>query len=313
MDTPLYPNPSLSLPRTDWQTAAVGYLSAAWFRGEDHFPCGIAAVRQMEGTVEAPAEMFSAMVIADLLFGRSFFRPIVGRALSAIERHLGADDVLFFFKDRDRLPADADCTAMGLSVLLRSRRIDEARAHRALDRVLENTGPTGAVATYLTREGARAGIVDAVVCANVLYFAALLGRTRDAAATERHVEDHLARLSGGTRYYPSEDTILYGLARLVAAFPSIYAHWGPAVRLGLGARIGATRFPLDLAQRVRACQWLGVEAEVDRATLRRMQRRDGSWPNDGFFRMGRSAIYFGSRALTTAFAAAALAGKEPLG
>ena len=57
---------------------------------------------------------------------------------------------------------------------------------------------------------------------------------------------------------------------------------------------------------VLAARRLGVSNELDRERLVARRLPDGSWPAEGWFCYGRSRQWFGSSALSTAFAIAAL-------
>jgi hypothetical protein len=72
--------------------------------------------------------------------------------------------------------------------------------------------------------------------------------------------------------------------------------------------MSTTLYPLELAQRIITLSLLDIPAPEEVQQLARLQNPDGSWPADGFFHYGRTKIYFGSRALTTAFALKAIYG-----
>ena len=112
----------------------------------------------------------------------------------------------------------------------------------------------------------------------------------------------------GTRYYPSPDTLLYFLGRVVGRFKN--SRLADRVRKNLqqavAARIGITAGPIDLAQRVLVCSWLGVRNTHEAMRLASMQAPHGAWPADSLFQYGRTKVHFGSSDLTTTFALAAL-------
>ena len=278
----------------------LAFVRDAWSR--DHVPAVVGEHRALAAARPAPPEKFTALVIAQLLHGVGGAWSLVSAIARAHARaHAGADRVHFFL-DRARLPADADCTAVATLLLLATNCTLERDAHRAFDGIARNTTPEGVVATYFEPTGDRANIVDAVVCANVLRLAHRLGRADEVAPTARYLEalvqrgDHLA----GSRYYPSPDSLLYALA-LGEPFD--------ALRAAVHARIGASDSVLDLAQRCIAADRLGLANYRDRERLAEHQLADGTWPAEGWFCCGRTRVWFGSRALSTAFALAAL---EPL-
>lgn len=69
----------------------------------------------------------------------------------------------------------------------------------------------------------------------------------------------------------------------------------------LQQRIGKTEYPLDLAMRTALADTLGIDNELERRKLLKLQEQDGSWPADALFHYGSQQDYFGSKALTTAF------------
>lgn len=301
-------------PAVDF-TPVHNLMRLAWRRGKDHFPCNVGRERSLKGGELVHAESFTAMIIADLLIDQrdqpeqaSLMRDI----LNMLERELGDENLFYFFKEHERLPADADCTAVGLSVLLRGGVSGERlrkKAHRALDKILNNRSESGVVETYFDPTGERAGIVDAVVCCNVLFLAHQLNRGPEARATLEHVRRVLIEESylEGTRYYHSPDTFLFFLGRLVHYFPAeteelLRAPLEAAVR----KRLGISGNTIDVAQRVLLCAWFGIDDEGEAERLLESREGDGCWANDALFRYGRKKVYFGSRVMATAFVMAAL-------
>lgn len=263
--------------------------------------------RDLPAPVAAPPESFIPVVVADLLWGAPELATVQESIVAMVRDELTPTSTLFFFKDHALLPADADGTALAASLLLRAGD-PPALAHAALDRIAANVDAGGVVATYFDSTGERAGIVDEVVGVNALVLAYQLGRAAELRATEAHVtrfvldERHLT----GTRYYPSADTFAFFLGRLVTAFPEACPALHAPLRRMIAARAGTSHHPLDLAQRVIVGRALGAPVARDEEQLHHLQRPDGSWPADGLFRYGRRAIYFGSPALSTAFAVRAL-------
>lgn len=295
------PSPATASP-------ALRALALRWDSDGAHFRTLNGGRRDLQDGRTAPPESFSPAVIADLLLGLSGADRVVEPVLEMLRAELREAPALFFFKDHALLPADADCTAIAASLLLRAGGA-EGPARRALDLILANVGEGGVIATYFDASGERAGILDPVVCANALYLAHQLGRGAEAAPTAAYLRRFLVEEGylEGTRYYPAPETFLYFLGRLVFAFPGPCAALREPLRRAVEALPRTTRHPIDLAQRILLRRACGLPTGAEAALLRHLQGDDGAWPADSLFRYGRRSIYFGSAALSTAFAAAALA------
>ncbi|MCH9686665.1 MAG: hypothetical protein K0V04_34855, partial [Deltaproteobacteria bacterium] len=240
---------------------AKSLMHLAWRQGKNHFPCTTGSQRNLRGGRIEYSESFTAMVVADLLLGQREHSMLVRDVQSMLVRELGGGDVFFFFKEHGRLPADADCTALGLSVLLRGGvRVRDA-ANRALDRILANVSEDGVVETYFDPTGERDGIVDAVVCANVLFLAHQLGRADELAPTLEHVRRVLTEglYADGTRYYHSPDAFLYFVGRVVHHFPQTRDVLLSPLCKAVRERIGVSSDTIDVAQRVLLCTWLDID------------------------------------------------------
>ena len=297
--------------------AANDLMRLAWKQGKSHFPCTTSRDRNLRGGTIVHAESFTAMVIADLLMGHGGENGVLVRGVVAmLERELGDDDVFFFFKEHERLPADADCTALGLSVMLLGGSRCHERAHSSLDRILANCNEDGVVETYFDPTGERDDIIDPVVCCNSLFLAYQLGRGDEARATLEYVHQVLIEESylEGSRYYHSPDTFLYFLGLVVHHFPETRAllleplRHAVSKRLELNKQTFEAKHTIDLAQRSLLCTWLELDDEGTLDLLVDLQEGDGNWPNDALFRYGRKKVYFGSRAMATAFAVTATIG-----
>lgn len=287
----------------------IDLMRLAWRRHKDHFPCLTSRDRGLRGGTTVHAESFTAMVVADLLLGRREYGVLVRAIASMLEFELGDDEVFFFFKEHERLPADADCTALGLSVMLRSGLRVWDTAHRALDRILGNANADKVVETYFDPTGERDGIIDPVVCVNVAFLALQLGRSEEIEPTLEYVHRVLVEESylEGSRYYHSPDTFLYFLGRLVHHFPQTRERLLEPLRHAVKKRLRLSSDSLDVAQRALLCAWLEIDddrGELD--ALIALREVDGCWPSDALFRYGRKKVYFGSRVMSTAFAIRAL-------
>lgn len=174
---------------------------------------------------------------------------------------------------------------------------------------------------------------DAAVAANVIY--TLLLAQQDAGLedpngviekTWQYIVDHLrsGEYLNGTRYYPSPDTFLYYVSYVCRRFPTRKAAILEDLRAAIRERSLAPAKPgqaddpvsaLNVAQRILAAQNLGMVEDIDFQLneLRDMQRHDGSWAAAPYYSLGKRALYFGSAAVTTLFAARALAGSKTNG
>src|SRR5690606_2561981 len=107
-------------------------------------------------------------------------------------------------------------------------------------------------------------------------------------------------------YYPSGDTFLYFLSRLLRDFERLQQDFLEPLHAVLVRRFGQEGCALSRATRVAAADNVGLFDPDDLAWIAAAQRPDGSWPPGAFFKYGRASRYFGSEAVTTAFALRAL-------
>lgn len=292
-------------------------MRLAWKKARTYFPCNTSRERSLKGSDLVHAESFTAMVVADLMLDLPPHPDqgmLVRDIQDMLEHELGDEDVFYFFKEHERLPADADCTAVGLSVLLRggvSRKRIEARAHQALDRIFANVSADGVVETYFDPTGERSGIIDPVVCCNVLFLAFWLGRGEEPAAQATLEYVHRVLLEEGylegTRYYHSPDTFLYFLGRVVHHFPELTEELlREPLEVAVKRRLKISSHTIDIAQRAMLCAWFDMDDEGECDRLREMRGGNGLWPADALFRYGRKKVYFGSQVMTVAFVMGAL-------
>jgi len=287
------------------------FLSERWRAQGGVFPCLNSSSRRFEESHLIHPESFTAMVILDLVLTDPLPVALRRSILWELSRELDEEGLFFFFKEHERLPADADCTSIGLSLLARSGLLPDYVAHQSLDRILSNVDTLGVICTYFDPTGERDGIVDPVVCTNALFLASLYGREEEASATIAFLERLITgeNLEEGSRYYPSCEALIYFLTRLVHTFPQRFASWRPHLTRHVRARLSAEPWPMDVAIRVIAGDVLGVDVSQQRRELAALQQADGGWPVDAFFRYGRSGIFFGNREMTTGFALRALSGR----
>lgn len=253
-----------------------------------------------------PTELFTSMVIADMLYKDLIKSESVNHYIDGLNK-CHQDGLFHFFLETTLLPADVDCTAVGLSLLYETERVDRDLVNRSVDRMLENTDEAGVIKVYFPPCGDRQ-YVDPVVCVNALYLFALVGREDEARPTFDFIR-HFAS-SGeyleGTRYYPSPDVFLYFLSRFVERFPSADEALKNLLCRRICDRLETPQSPLDLAIRVMLAGKMGITNDGEREQLLAAQGSDGAWPAGSFFRFGKRRGFFGSRELTTAFAVKSL-------
>lgn len=256
-----------------------------------------------------PAEVFSSFVVADLVSGVAPTEDFIARTLMQAERSQDADGLVHFFQDKSKLVADLDCTAVALSLFLRADLWPRISPVRVLKRILENRSSEGIIEVYAHPAGIHAGRIDACVAANVMH----LVYSFEIASKAKETEDFLLKtldsksFLNGTRYYPSPDTFLFFVSRIVRDHKEELHPFRDAVRERIVEREGEKGTLLDIAIRTVAASNVNIDLPRCRAVVKAGQNRDGTWPVEPFFRYGRRPIYFGSRALSTAFGLTALA------
>ena len=271
-------------------------------------------------------EAFSAMSALTLLPPHGPTSPLADRLVRFVE-HSRRGHRYSFFVDVPEFAADTDCTALAGAALYRWGRRTAGDLARTAAELLSAAADVdqgdelrrGVLMVYW-EDGAEPAALprgrkhDAVACANALFTVKLAGVPGHPVIREtlRYLLNHLTteRYRRGTRYYPSPDAFLYAASRLCARFADCARVLGRPLRTAVSERPAAAggSGPLSLALRVVAADNLGVrrhQAER-RSLLAGLQARDGSWPASPYFRMGRVPVYFGSRQLTTLFAARAL-------
>ncbi|MDI2027721.1 hypothetical protein QFW96_03835 [Saccharopolyspora sp. TS4A08] len=274
-------------------------------------------------------EAFSAMVSLMLLASTDARpdRELIAPLFEQVERCRWKRR--YRFLPESGLPADTDCTAMATGALheLGMLRVPDLQAAVRELTVAASHEPADSddlwpwVHLVYWEDGAEPGTLsrgrkhDPVVSANALYTLHLAGtpeRMEERAvrdATTRYLVAHLesGRWSGGTRYYPSPRAFLHALSRVCARHPEeAAALLGPARKALAG--LGEAENALEIALHALAADNLGVSDGQDerRTRLAESQDSDGSWPAGAYYRMGRFAVHFGSRYLTTVFAMRAL-------
>jgi hypothetical protein len=274
------------------------------------YTCGVSPTLAFESAALAPREVFSAILVLELLGPALLSARWLAEMCRYLRAHWQGTRCVHFFEEKERLPADLDCTALALAALARATALSARELHDTLDTMLGNTDAANIVQVYDDPTGERAGILDPAVAANVLYAVNLGQRTEDVAQTEQFVFETLRQrlYVAGTRYYHCPDTFLLFVARLVSAFPR-YQNWRAALSEALEERQRVQNTTLGFAQWSSAASLLQLwptVVEHCRARIRNAQREDGSWPAEALFTYGRKRLYFGSEVLTSTFALHAL-------
>lgn len=261
--------------------------------------------------VESPKEIFSTLLMLDLLIDEELNASVKKQMVQLIEQACLPDGTFYFFHNQDLLPRDVDTTTFGITILKREGKIADKVAEEGLSHVLRNCVPEGMIEVYLSpKKKEREGRLDPAVCANVLYALTQAGRQGEAEPTIRYLHQALKEETylEGTLYYPSPDAFLYFVARVVSTFPMYQAEFADLLKEKIRNRMGASDQALELSMRILAAKYLGIECEKEQEKLAAQQLRDGSWPAYTIFKGNSKYKYFGSRELTTAFAIQALKG-----
>lgn len=260
-------------------------------------------------------ETFSSMLVLDLLVSTEMDARIIEHLVCYLAAHR-RDGMFWFFEDPTLVPPDVDSVAVGLSALARAGAVDpSAEAESAvIDRVVSNCTADGIIQVYFPPRENREERVDPVVCANAICLLHLAGRGHAARKTEDFLYSVLERRTymQGTRYYPLPEAFLYFLARAMTVSQSLRERFMPLMRERVGESLAddraASRSPLLAALRLIVANATGYDDPDDARVLVDTQRQDGSWDAHPLGTTGghRMRLYFGSRALTTAFALHAL-------
>ena len=205
-------------------------------------------------------------------------------------------DGLWDYDPRLGVPPDSDATACALAVLRLHEYPLDATADASLLRRFWRTGAGPFRSWSDTGMWALPERDDPVVNCNIIYALGLLGVP--ATAAERASVQRLLRGSvEGARYYCAPSTITHAAHR---------------AGLGRGDLPPIAAAPPPTADLMGCVEWLCAMPEHDPEMLTAVlaaQRPDGSWPIANWVTaVGRPTPYWGSPALTTAFAIEALGG-----
>lgn len=311
-----------------------GFVAAA------PLPALRAAVRTRFGVdigFDAGSELFSSMISLRSL--APVQRPELAPLRGAVAERFAARHWrrrYRMFAAQGGFAADTDCTGVALAGLYEAGELDRGALLQGGAQLLRSAAGPGAglrpgVMMVYWEDGEEPQVAlrgkkqDPAVACNALHALKLAAREglRDPdgviEATTAYVESHLVsgEYAQGTRYYPSPDSFLYFASQLCGRFVDcrqrLASGLAAAIRRrdALPGRPGHPDDPgaaLNTALRVLAGRQLGL-AEDHRsqvARLSRMQGPNGAWPACTFFSLGKLPVFFGSAALTTMFAIAAV-------
>jgi len=237
-----------SSPLLGREHAAYRFLESTWFAHDGLFPCWTSASATFETRTAVPPEVFTSMVVLEALKDSRLSETVKDDIVELLAVTRSRAAVHHFFLEKEKLPADADCTGIAHSLLWEAGLLDEAAAQATAQAITRNTDDRGVLAVYFTDAADRQGVVDPVVCANALHFLNRVGAAGRAEATERFLFETLEKRAylAGTRYYPSPETFLFFVSRLAADFPVRYQGLLPMLRSHVGGRLGRSASPLEL-------------------------------------------------------------------
>ena len=89
-------------------------------------------------------------------------------------------------------------------------------------------------------------------------------------------------------------------------FPNVKEKIESELRKQVESRIGATKYPLDLAMRIICTKSLRIDNADERKILSQLQEDDGSWPFDSLYKEGKKPRFYGNKSIPTALATKAL-------
>ncbi|MFW7381560.1 MAG: hypothetical protein ACOH5I_22320 [Oligoflexus sp.] len=253
-------------------------------------------------------ENFSSLLIANLLGHNSKAEAIRDHLLRILKRQ-NQGGFTNFFRGTSPVPNDIHSSCLSLEFLLEYGEISPVQAFSAIDRIVANTDQLGVMRLYLEPEvEPLSNVTDPVACLNALYLLNLVGRSEEGEPTYRFVQNYLIsrRYLQGTLYYPGAESFLFFLTRLVSHFPFLKLQWAIELKRAVYECASDNAQALELAMRIYTCHHLGMLNQQEIRRLLSMQDYDGSWPSEMLLEDGQGRPLLGSRALTTAFALAAL-------
>jgi len=276
-----------------------------------HFNAHLSSTPDMLESHDSPKEIASTLLVFETVLQQHQDSPIFHQSLSYLKSQLD-NGRYHFFEDLFLLPSDTETTSYGLSSLLRAGTIDRKEAEKTADEIIRTTDESGIIMVYF-EPCDKENQIDHVSATNVLTLLNMLGRGDEAKETENFVLDQLQKGAylEGSRYYHSPDTFIYFLGRMIEQCPNMKDRFEEPLRKAVRSHVGMTETPIEIAMRCTTLARLGENpAELNK--LLRAQGTDGGWNSNSIYHYGGKVGYFGSRAITTAFALEAIDKVEAL-
>lgn len=251
-------------------------------------------------------EIFDTALILDTLNGKQFDSTIVQTCLKYLRDHRGTNKLFSFFEDPRLLPQDVDDTALATLMLMNNQKISPQDAKTAADAIIANVNDNGIIQTYFSPRGGRDGRIDPSVCANALRLIHQLGQGNESLPTENYLYSFLEKTGCLDNVYYGNRLFFYFMWEAMKISGSLKNRFISLFANRLISDIGSSANPIDLASRVIVSTEMGLSNDMEIDKLYRLQQKDGSWPIDIAYTGSRKNLYWGSKAISTAFALRAL-------
>lgn len=285
------------------QNRAFQFLETQQKNG--HFTAQLSNTPDMAEPHDSPKEVASTLLVFGAVLQQRRDSGMFPQCLSYLKSQLD-NGKYHFFEDPSLLPTDTETTSYGLSVLLSTGAIDQEKAEKTADKIVKTTDENGIIMVYF-EPCDKQNQIDHVSATNVLALLNMLGRGNEAKKTEDFILNQLqsGKYLKGSRYYHSPDTFLYFLGRMIEQSPKMKDRFEEPLKKAVQSRVGMTETPIEIAMCCTTLSRLG-ENPTEINKLLRAQREDGGWDSNSIYHYGGKVGYFGSRAITTAFALEAI-------
>lgn len=215
-------------------------------------------------------------------------------------------DLLTYFEDKNLYPPDSDVNALAYSILFDLNLIKRDKVEYILSIILKSTNENGISLVWITDDQNKK-YTDHVVSTNIIYLAMLLNQDEKVEKDNEWIKSIFwsNQYKQGSRYYNSPYAFLFAINRLVNRFP----RFDESIKKELANIISKQKkdeSTIDLAIRIIIAKSFRLETNILEQTLLDQQEADGSWPANALFKFGSKNMYFGSKALTTAYSIRAL-------
>jgi hypothetical protein len=270
------------------------------------YQCFIGSSRNISESYLSPPETSNMLIVEALLK----YHPDNNLTVDAIDylyKQSENHELFTYFEDYNLYPPDSDVNAVGYSILYESGRIDKNKSDKIFSVLSSNINTEGIPQVWITDDD-RPKNIDHVVVANILYFAYLLGREKEIIQSENWIYNTLqtSEYLNGSRYYNSPDAFLFAINRIANKFPMFKKRFKKSLYESINNRIKKAEHPLDIAMTIIVAKSFDINTKSYKNKLINLQNSNGSWPADALFRFGSVEKYFGSQALSTAYAIRAL-------